>query len=151
MRYLFRVLLRTSYFCKRWIIYCIFSKYGTYKHWHFLLIFCGEGDISYNCLCRSPLQSKDQNAVMFKKRNCKQWSGLWLYPPLDTITSQLHMRPVFSEAGRAQSAQRRATGRMAEVLNPEEEREFSTPQRPDLLWGLPSLLHNGVRGLFPRW
>jgi hypothetical protein len=27
---------------------------------------------------------------------------------------------------------------------------FSSPQRPDRIWDLPSLLSNGYRGLFPR-
>jgi hypothetical protein len=29
-------------------------------------------------------------------------------------------------------------------------RSFSTPQRPNRLWGPPSLLHNGNLGLFSR-
>jgi hypothetical protein len=30
------------------------------------------------------------------------------------------------------------------------KRSFSAPQRPDWLWGQPSLLSNGYRGLSPR-
>jgi hypothetical protein len=33
---------------------------------------------------------------------------------------------------------------------PVRSRIFSSPRRPDLLWGSPSFLFNGYRGLFPR-
>jgi hypothetical protein len=36
------------------------------------------------------------------------------------------------------------------VRVPVEARFLSSPRRPDRLWGLPSLLSNGYRGLFPQ-
>jgi hypothetical protein len=36
------------------------------------------------------------------------------------------------------------------VRVPVVSRIFSSPRRPDRLWGLPSLLSNGYRGLFAR-
>jgi hypothetical protein len=49
-----------------------------------------------------------------------------------------------------------ATGYMLDVREigvrvPVGARFFSSPRLPDRLWGLPSLLSNGYRGLFPRW
>jgi hypothetical protein len=89
------------------------------------LLFRGEGDNSYNCFRRSPLQNKAQSPVTLKKRNCRQWSALLLYPPLDTIPSQFHTRPIFPEPVIAHLAQRRATCRSAGVRIPAGARNFS--------------------------
>jgi hypothetical protein len=37
-----------------------------------------------------------------------------------------------------------------EVLVPVGSRSFSSPRRPDRLWGPPSLVYNGYLGLFPQ-
>jgi hypothetical protein len=42
-------------------------------------------------------------------------------------------------------------GRGVGVQVPVGSRIFSSPRRPDRIWGLPSLLSIGYRGLFPRW
>jgi hypothetical protein len=44
----------------------------------------------------------------------------------------------------------RLDGRGVGVRFPGEARFFSSPRRPDRLWGPPSLLSNGYRGSSPR-
>jgi hypothetical protein len=51
-------------------------------------------------------------------------------------------------AGTAQPVWRRA--RRPWFPSRLRQKVFFTTQRPDRLWSLPSLIHNGYRGLFPR-
>jgi hypothetical protein len=58
----------------------------------------------------------------------------------------------YSRAVIAQSVQRRATGWTIRVLGFDSRRGleiFSSPPRPERLWGPLSLLYNGYQGLFP--
>jgi hypothetical protein len=52
--------------------------------------------------------------------------------------------------GMAQSVERRGTGWKFEVRFLGEERDLSTLQRPNRLWGPPSLLSNGTEESFPE-
>jgi hypothetical protein len=69
--------------------------------------------------------------------------------------SQPHVEFLLPVFGNWDSAVGIATGyglddRGVGVRVPVESRIFSSPRRPDLLWGPSSLLSNGYRGLFSR-